>query len=81
MLHVARYTDSPSAALTQKAQGLWKMDDTSDCFYHFEIGVAATLTKSFEMKVSYLVDYKNKPLPETLKKTDTAFIATILYKF
>lgn len=72
---------SPSAALTQKAQGLWKTNDTSDAFYHFEIGVAATLTKNFELKVSYLVDYKNQPRPSDLKKTDTALIATILYKF
>ncbi len=72
---------SPSAAFTQKAAGLWKMNDTSDAFYHFEVGLAATLTKSFELKVSYLVDYKNKVNPETLKKTDTALIASILYKF
>lgn len=72
---------SPAATLTQKASGLWKMDDTSDYFLHFDIGVAATLTKSFEMKISWLVDYKNKPLPATLNSTDTAFIAAILYKF
>ena len=72
---------SPAAALTEKASGLWKMSDTSDSFYYFEIGLAATLTKSFELKVTYLVDFKNKPLPDTLKKTDTALIAAILYKF
>jgi putative salt-induced outer membrane protein YdiY len=76
---------SPSATFTQKASGLWKMNDTSDYFFHFDVGVAATLTKSFELKVSYLVDYKNMPLSpdpaNPLTKTDTAFIATILYKF
>ena len=72
---------SPSAALTQKASGLWKMDNTADSFFHFELGVAATLTKAFELKVSYLVDYKNEPKPETLKSTDTALIATLLYRF
>jgi putative salt-induced outer membrane protein YdiY len=76
---------SPSAALTQKASGLWKTSNTSDSFYHFELGLAATLTKSFDLKVSYLVDYKNKPMsPDPaveLKKTDTALIAAIIYKF
>ena len=76
---------SPAATLTQKASGLWKMNDTSDSFYHFDIGVAATLTKSFELKVSYLVDYKNKPLSpdpaNPLKKTDTALIAALVWKF
>lgn len=76
---------SPTATFTQKAGGLWKMNDTSDAFYHFEVGVAATLTKSFELKVAYLVDYKNKPIStdpnNPLKKTDTALVASILYKF
>jgi putative salt-induced outer membrane protein YdiY len=72
---------SPRATLTEKATGLWKTSATSDSFYHFEIGLASTLTKAFELKVAYLVDYKNRPNPPTLKKTDTALIASILYKF
>lgn len=57
------------------------MSDTSDAFYHFEVGLAASLVKSFELKVAYLVDYKNIVNPPTLKKTDTALIAAIIYKF
>jgi len=72
---------SPTTTFTEKATGLWKTDDTSDCFYHFELGLAASLVKNFELKVSYLVDYKNLPNPPTLKKTDTALIAAIVYKF
>ena len=76
---------SPSATFTQKAGGLWKTSNTSDSFYHFEVGLAATLVKSFELKVAYLVDYKNKPIStdpnNPLKKTDTALIAAIIYKF
>ncbi len=72
---------SPAATLTQKASGLWKTDNTSDAFYHFEIGLSASLVKNFEMKVAYLVDIKNKPNPPTLKKTDTALIAALVYKF
>jgi putative salt-induced outer membrane protein YdiY len=72
---------SPAAAFTEKATGLWKTNDTSDCFYHFELGLAASLVKNFDLKVAYLVDYKNQPNPPTLKKTDTALIAAIVYKF
>ena len=72
---------SPAATFTQKASGLWKTQNTADSFYHFEVGLAATLTKSFELKVTYLVDYKNRPRPETLKKTDTALVAALVYKF
>jgi putative salt-induced outer membrane protein YdiY len=71
---------SPGAAFTQKASGLWKTNDTSDAFYHFEVGLSASLVKSFDLKVAYLIDYKNI-VPPTLKKTDTALVAAIIYKF
>lgn len=72
---------SPTTTFTEKATGLWKTKDTSDSFYHFELGLAASLVKNFELKVAYLVDVKNQPNPRTLKKTDTALIAAIVYKF
>jgi putative salt-induced outer membrane protein YdiY len=72
---------SPRATFTEKATGLWKTSDISDSFYHFELGLAASLVKNFELKVAYLVDVKNQPNPPTLKKTDTALIAAIVYKF
>ena len=72
---------SPTTTFTEKATGLWKTTDTSDSFYHFELGLAASLVKNFELKVAYLVDVKNRPNPPTLKKTDTALIAAIVYKF
>lgn len=72
---------SPTATFTEKATGLWKTDAISDSFYHFEVGIAASLIKNFELKVSYLVDYKNRPNPPTLLKTDTALIAAIVWKF
>lgn len=71
----------PTTTFTEKATGLWKTNDTSDWFYHFEMGLAASLIKNFELKVAYLVDYKNQPNPPTLKKTDTVLIAAIVYKF
>jgi putative salt-induced outer membrane protein YdiY len=76
-----RWKITPSAAFTEKATGLWKTNNTSDAFFHFEVGLAASLAKAFDLRVAYLVDYKNKPLPSTLKKTDTAVIAAVVYKF
>ncbi|MEO8587208.1 MAG: DUF481 domain-containing protein [Acidobacteriota bacterium] len=72
---------TPTTTFTEKATGLWKTSDTSDSFYHFELGLAASLVKNFELKVAYLVDYKNLPNPRTLKKADTALIAAIVWKF
>jgi putative salt-induced outer membrane protein YdiY len=72
---------SPVATFTEKASGLWKTSDVSDSFYHFEMSLAASLTKKSQLKITYLVDVKNKPNPDTLKKTDTALIAAFVYKF
>lgn len=72
---------SPLATFTEKASGLWKTSDVSDAFYHFEMGLAASITKASELKITYLVDVKNSPNPPTLKKTDTALIAAFVYKF
>ncbi len=72
---------SPSATFTEKAAGLWKANHTSDSFYHFEMSLAASITKASELKITYLVDTKNRPNPASLKKTDTALIAAFVYKF
>ncbi|MGA7990459.1 MAG: DUF481 domain-containing protein [Thermoanaerobaculia bacterium] len=72
---------SPGATFTQKASGLWKTSNTSDAFYHFEVGVSAALAKAFDLKVAYLLDYQGIVDPPTLKKTDTALVAAVVYKF
>ena len=72
---------SPLATFAEKASGLWKTREVADAFYHFEMSLAASVTKRSELKISYLVDVKNKPNPDTLKKTDTALIAAFVLKF
>jgi putative salt-induced outer membrane protein YdiY len=72
---------SPLATFTEKASGLWKTSSVSDAFYHFEMSLAASVTKKSELKITYLVDVKAKPNPDTLKKTDTALIAAFVFKF
>jgi putative salt-induced outer membrane protein len=69
------------AKLTQHASGLWKMNDTSDYFCHLDAGLVSPISKVFEMKIAYVLDYKNQPYPPTLKKTDSSFIAAIGVKF
>jgi putative salt-induced outer membrane protein YdiY len=72
---------TPFATFTEKASGLWKTRAVSDAFYHFEMSLAASVTKKSELKISYLVDVKNRPNPDTLKHTDTALIAAFVFKF
>ncbi len=69
------------AKLTENTFGLWKMNDTLDYLFHFDAGLVSPLTKALELKVAFLIDYKNLPQPATLKKTDRSFLALIGYKF
>jgi putative salt-induced outer membrane protein YdiY len=70
---------SQNASFVHTARGLWKMDDFGDTYYHFDVGILASLTKRFDLKLSFADDYKNKP-PSDKKKNDTAVIATIVFK-
>ncbi len=69
------------AKLTENVNNIWKMDDFQDYLFHFDAGLVSPLSKVLEMKIAFLIDYKNKPQPDTLKKTDRSFIAAVGYKF
>lgn len=47
---------SSTATLSQHLTGLWKTDDWTDSYYHFDVSVGAALTKRSELKVTGLVD-------------------------
>jgi len=69
------------AKLTENAFGRWRMDDTSDYDFHVDLGLSSPLSKILEVRLAYVYDYKSKPVPETLKKGDTSFLASIGAKF
>ena len=70
---------SQSASFVHTARGLWKMSDFGDAYYHLEVGILASLTTRFDLKLSFADDYKSKP-PADKKKNDTAVLATIVFK-
>jgi putative salt-induced outer membrane protein YdiY len=70
---------SKSASLVQAGRALWKMNDFGDAYYHFDIGLLTSLTDRFDLKLSFIDDYKSKP-PGGKKKNDTAVLATIVFK-
>jgi len=74
------YAFSKTGKFTQKLTGLWKMDDFADALYHFDAGLGATLAAHTELKVGYAYDYKAKPIPDTLKKGDSALFIAVLFK-
>ena len=70
---------SKSASLVQAARGLWKVSEFGDAYYHFDVGILASLTRRFDLKLGFVDDYKSRP-PAGKKKNDTAVLATIVFK-
>jgi putative salt-induced outer membrane protein YdiY len=70
---------SPSASFVQAARGLWKLDEPGDAYYHFEAGILTSLAGRFDLKLSFVDDYKTRP-PAGKKKNDTAVLATVVFK-
>jgi putative salt-induced outer membrane protein len=75
----ASWKISKNASLVQAARGLWKVSEFGDAYYHFDLGVLASLTNRFDLKLGFVDDYKSRP-PAGKKKNDTAILATIVFK-
>ena len=75
------YKFSDRAALSQVIAALWKTSDFNDAFYHFGIALTASITSKAALKVEFLDDFKNVTPSPAIKKNDTAFITSFLYKF
>ena len=71
---------SGTARFTQGFTALWKTSDFEDALYHFNIGLVTSLTKQTEIKIEFMDDYKNVTPNPAIKKNDTAFIFSVLYK-
>jgi len=75
------YKLSDTSKLTQNLTGMWKTEELADALYHFDIALVTTIVKKVDVKLEFIDEYKNRtPFPE-IKKNDTAFITSLLYKF
>jgi putative salt-induced outer membrane protein YdiY len=75
------YKLSEHAKLTQNLTGMWKTKELADALYHFDIALVTTIVQRLEAKIEFMDEYKNRPPFATIKKNDTAFITSLLYKF
>jgi len=71
---------SDGTQVTQLVRALWKTDDLEDAFFHFEAGIADSISQRLEIKLGLLVDVKNKPALPTLEKSDKALLASLVVK-
>jgi putative salt-induced outer membrane protein YdiY len=74
------YKLSEGSKITQGFAALWKTEDFSDALYKFNIALVTSVTKNTELKVEFLDEYKNVVPDPSIKKNDTAFIVSFLYK-
>ncbi len=75
------YKLSEASKLTEGISALWKTSDFNDALYHFGVAVVTALFKNAELKVEFIDDFKNVTPSPAIKKNDTAFIISFLYKF
>ena len=72
---------SETATFTHLGNAIWKMDDFADAFYHLDAVLAASVSQRLELRLSGVIDVKNKPADPSLEKTDTSLLASIAFKF
>ena len=75
------YKLSEMASINQAFTALWKTSDFSDALYRTSIALIASITQKAQVKVEFIDDYKNVTPNPLVKKNDTAFITSFIYKF
>ena len=75
------YKISNTAKLTENLTGMWKTKEFADALYHFDIALVTTIVKKVDVKLEFVDEFKNRTPFVTVKKNDTAFITSLLYKF
>lgn len=71
---------SDTARMVQNFSALWKTENFSDALYHFDVALITSITSRAEVKIEFIDDFKNVTPDPSVKKNDTAFIFSFLYK-
>lgn len=71
---------SPTATLSQRGSALWKLGDLGDALYHFELGIAASISRRTELRLSFSDDYKSRPSDPRRQRNDTSLVAALVFK-
>ena len=69
---------NPKTRFSQSLEYLHNFDDGSKYRINTVTALTTALTEMFSLKVSYEINYNNKPTPESLKQTDTVFAAALV---
>jgi putative salt-induced outer membrane protein YdiY len=81
----ARVTESITGlwktSATQNITGLWRTSDLSDALYNLKLALVTSVVKRVDLKLEFMDEYKNVTPSIQIKKNDTAFITSFLYRF
>ena len=69
------------ASINRVISALWKTSDLNDALYHFGVALTMSITKNVQTKLEFINDYKNVTPSPAIKKNDSAYIWSFLYKF
>lgn len=75
------YKISAMASINQVISALWKTNDLNDALYHFGVALTMSITKKVQTKLEFVDDYKNVTPSPAIKRNDSAYIWSFLYKF
>ena len=65
----------------QSLEFLYDFKDSNNYDVNSETAVISALGGNLSLKVAYLVNYKNEPVPSTLKKTDTMMTVALVVNY
>jgi putative salt-induced outer membrane protein YdiY len=72
---------SVTGSISQNATAVCNFSDSADALYHFDISLAAAVTRWSELKVAFVDDIKNKPVAPATEKSDKAIVMALVMKF
>lgn len=71
---------SPASTFTQNLNGLWPTTDYGDYLLTLDTGIAAAVSTRTQLKVQLLDSFKNRPAAAGVKRNDTSFFVTLVFK-
>jgi putative salt-induced outer membrane protein len=75
------YAFTEKNRFSQSLEYLYDFDDSENYNVNSETALISALSDYLSLKASYVVKYDNKPVPETLKDTDTILGVTLVVNF
>jgi putative salt-induced outer membrane protein len=76
-----QYALTEENKFSQSLEFLYDFDDSDNYNVNAETALTSGLIDYLSMKASYVIKYKNQPVPSTLEKTDTVLAVTLVASF